>query len=339
MALIPMTGRRTAKVRVLYTFIIAVLVLGILIHLFPIFWMLGSSLKSSREVIDNPTGLWPKEPSGNSYKLLFTSLLRTGGAKEFSVFRYPLFRYIKNSLIIVLSTMALQIPITMMLAYCVSKVHSRRTAKVLFYISIGTLMVPSEVSIIPRFLLLSHFPWPTMDVPNIPFTSRQFPSISFIGSYLGIILPSAFNAFNFLLFKGYFDTLPQELYESARVDGCSEMGMLWRITLPLSLPIVVVTSYFSFVASWNKFFGPWIILMGRPEKWPISIVLYKLQAALVNWQPAEGAVDPTAMELMSSGVGFNALMALALIETIPLFILFIVFREYVMKGIRLQGFK
>jgi ABC-type maltose transport system permease subunit len=104
-------------------------------------------------------------------------------------------------------------------------------------------MIPGEISIVPRFLLLSHFPWPTRDIPEIPFTGAAFPAFSFVGSYWGVILPAAFNAFNFLLFKGFFDTIPDELIDAARMDGASEVNVFTRIMLPLALPIVAVTVY------------------------------------------------------------------------------------------------
>ena len=96
----------------------------------------------------------------------------------------------------------------------------------IFYFFIGTLMIPGQIAIVPRFLLLSHFPWPTRQVPMIPFTDFSFPAFSFVGTYWGVILPAAFSAFNFLLFKGFFDTLPSELIEAARIDGATELQTL-----------------------------------------------------------------------------------------------------------------
>src|SRR5258708_39271560 len=93
--------------------------------------------------------------------------------------------------------------------------------RALFYFFIGTLMIPGQIAIVPRFLLLSHFPWPSRAIPHIPFTDMAFPSLSFIGTYWGVVLPAAFNAFNFLLLKGFFDTLPTDLMEAARIDGAS----------------------------------------------------------------------------------------------------------------------
>src|SRR5204862_7675094 len=204
----------------------------------------------------------------------------------------------------------------------VSKLHMSRPSRILFYFFIGTLMIPGQIAIVPRFLLLSHFPWPSRAVPSIPFTDLMFPSISFVGQYWGVILPAAFSAFNFLLFKGFFDTLPNDLVEAARIDGASEMTALRKIMLPLARPVMAVTGYFAFTGAWNDFMGPWIMLMSEPGKWPLSVVLYKLQYFLMNWQPSQGSMDPTAQRLLISGIGFNALMAISVIESIPMFIAF-----------------
>jgi ABC-type glycerol-3-phosphate transport system permease component len=228
----------------------------------------------------------------------------------------------------------------MLLAYAVSRLHVGWSKTFLFYFAIGTLMIPSEISTIPRFLLLSHFPWPTRDIPNIPFTDVVAPSVTFIGSYFGVILPACFNAFNFLLFKGFFDTLPKELFESARLDGASEWRVVVSLLVPLSWPVLMVTTYFAFTATWNSFLTPYIILMNEQEKWPLSVVLYKLSRFLTGWNVPEAAsASPEQMEMMRQGIGFNALMALSVVETIPLFTIFVLFREQIMKGVRLQGLK
>ncbi len=253
------------------------------------------------------------------------------------MFRYPLITYVRNSIYISSLTVLLQIPVTAMAAYAVSKMHAPRAARLLFLFFIGTLMVPGQIAIVPRFLLLSHFPWPTQNIPSI--AGAQMPSFSLIGSYWGVILPAAFNAFNFLLFKGFFDTLPTELMDAARIDGASELTTMRAVMLPLARPILAVTVYFAFTAAWNEFLGPWIVLMSEQGKWPLSVALYKLQYSLTSWQPSQGSMDPATQQLLASGVGYNALMALAVVESIPMFLAFLIFREQLMKGIQLQGLK
>jgi multiple sugar transport system permease protein len=301
--------------------------------------MIVSSIKPTREIFEAPFSMWPKEPSIESYKLLFSTIAANSLNLNVDVFRYPMWVYLWNSVLISAGTVLLQIPVTAAVAYAISKLHAPRWSRLLFLFCIGTLMIPGEISIVPRFLLLSHFPWPTRHIPEIPLTDTSMPSLSFIGSYLGVILPAGFSAFNLLLFKGFFDTIPDELIDAARMDGAGELSVFTRIMLPLSLPILAVTVYFSFTAAWNSFLGPWIILMSEQGKWPLSIVLYKLQFFLTSWQPSEGGMDPAVQKLLASGVGYNALMALSVVESIPIFVAFLLFREQLMKGIRLSGFR
>lgn len=339
MPLIPKVGRSRGRTRLLLLSITGFLWLGVLLHLFLFWWMIVSSLKPTTEIFANPFSLWPKQPSFASYKLLFSSIAASGLNLTQDVFRYPMSVYLVNSVLIAVGTVLLQIPITAAVAYAISKLHAPRWSRLLFLFCIGTLMIPGEISIVPRFLLLSHFPWPSHEIPHLPFTDVAFPSFSFIGSYWGVILPAGFNAFNLLLFKGFFDTIPDELIDAARMDGAGELSVFTRIMLPLALPILAVTVYFSFTAAWNNFLGPWIILMGEQGKWPLSVVLYKLQGFLTSWQPSEGSMDPAIQKMVASGVGYNALMALSVVESIPIFLAFLAFREQLMKGIRLSGFR
>jgi multiple sugar transport system permease protein len=340
MPIIPRVGRNRPKARLELFSIQALLWVGVLIHLFPVAWMISASLKPTSEIFDKPWNLLPSKPTTASYNLLFTSVNPNAlSDANAAVFRYPLSVYLGNSLLIAALTVLLQIPITAMAAYAVSKLHSPKAARWLFFFFIGTLMVPGQVAIVPRFLLLSHFPWPSQAVPNLPFTDIAFPSFSFVGTYWGVVLPAMFGAFNFLLFKGFFDTLPSELMEAARIDGATEMQIMRRVMIPLARPVLAVTTYFAFTSAWNDFLGPWIMLMSEQGKWPLSVVLTKLQFFLMNWQPTQGSMDPTVQQLLSSGVGFNALMALAVVESIPIFLAFLVFREQLMKGIQISGLK
>ena len=337
MPLIPEVGRRQPRTRLALFSISTFLWIGVALHLFPVLWMVSASLKPTHEIFEAPFQLWPQHPSTSSYKLLFTTVTASGDNLNVDVFRYPLSVYFQNSLWIALLTVLLQIPVTAMAAYAVSKLHEPRPARALFLFFIGTMMIPGQIAIVPRFLLLSHFPWPTRDIPHL--LGAQLPAFSLIGSYWGVILPAAFSAFNFLLFKGFFDTLPTELMDAARMDGASELMTLRAVMLPLARPILAVTVYFAFTAAWNDFLGPWIVLMSEQGRWPMSVALYKLQYSLMSWQPSQGSLDPATQQLMAAGVGYNALMALAVVESIPMFLAFLLFREQLMKGIQLQGLK
>ncbi|HEV2473718.1 MAG TPA: carbohydrate ABC transporter permease, partial [Chthonomonadales bacterium] len=332
-------GRKRPKVRLALFCIALLLWTGVLLHLFPVAWMVSASLKPTREIFENPGHLLPQHPTTASYQLLFRTITQGSLNLDTAVFQYPMETYFWNSVIIATLTVLLQIPITAMAAYAVSKLHGARAGRRLFYFFIGTLMIPGQIAIVPRFLLLSHFPWPTRSVPHLPFTHLFLPSVSLVGTYWGVVVPAAFSAFNFLLLKGFFDTLPTDLIEAARIDGASELTTLRAIMLPMARPVIAVTTYFAFTGAWNDFLGPWIILMSEQGRWPLSVVMYRLQTMLMSWQPSTGSLDPAAQQLLASGVGFNALMALSVIESIPMFIAFLIFREQLMRGIQVSGLK
>jgi len=206
-----------------------------------------------------------------------------------------------------------------MAAYAVSKLHAPRAARWLFYFFIGTLMIPGQIAIVPRFLLLSHFPWPSRDVPHIPFTDATFPVVSFVGTYWGVVLPAAFNAFNFLLLKGFFDTLPTDLIEAARIDGASEWMTLRVIMLPLARPVIAVCTYFAFTAAWNDFLGPLIYLVDQNT--------FTLSLGLQAYQSQQG------------GTPWPLLMAASLMVIAPVIVVFFFAQKVFIQGIATSGLK
>jgi ABC-type glycerol-3-phosphate transport system permease component len=337
MPIIPEIGRKHIRVRMLLIGITAFLWVGIGLHLFPFWWMVSTSFKSTAEVFANPSGFFPKDVSFASYKLLFSTLTGTK-SMDSGLFKYPMTVYIKNSLTIALGVLCIQIPATMLLAYSTSRLHGRITKQVIFYMCIATMLIPYQVKMVPSFLLLSHFPWPTDYVPIIPFTDIQFPSISFVGSFFGVILPVTFNGYNFLILKSNFDTIDKEYIEAARIDGCGELGIVFHVILPLSRPVIAFTCYVAFINAWNNFMGPWIMLQSEQQKWPLSVIIYQLQFFLTA-QSSVQATSEAAEALRAAGAGYNSLMALALIECIPVFTLFIFFREQIMKGVKIKGLK
>jgi multiple sugar transport system permease protein len=175
MPLIPQVGRKNRRTRLLLGAIAGILWLGVVLHLFPFWWMVISSFKPTREIFEQPFSLWPREPTFASYRLLTTTV--TGANVNVDVLRYPMWVYLGNSVLIAAGTVLLQIPLTAAVAYAICKLHAPRAARWLFLFCIGTLMIPGEISIVPRFLLLSHFPWPTREVPHLPLLGTELPSV------------------------------------------------------------------------------------------------------------------------------------------------------------------
>jgi len=249
---------------------------------------------------------------------------------------YPIYVYLKNSCIIAGGVLLIQIPVTSLLAYAISKLYGPKWNKFLFLYCIGTLMIPSTVALVPTYLIIQHFPFPTAHIPNIPFTNIKLPSLNFFNTYWGVILPTCYNAFNFLLFKGFFDGIPDELLNAARLDGSSEFGIFRRIVLPLSRPVFAVTAYFAFSSTWNSFLWPLLVLI-KNELSPLSVILYKFQWDLQR--ETITSIDAESRRLLESGMGMNGVMVMAIVQSIPMFIIFVILREQLMKGVKLRGFK
>jgi len=289
--------------------------------------MFTTSLKTSREVYVFPPTLWPRYPTFLAYKLIW----EVGPL----FYTYPVYIYVKNSFIITVVTMIIGIPMIALASYGVSKLIHPRWSRFLFLIFIGTMMVGGQVALIPNCLMMKHFPFP-FSVPHIPFTNTRFPTHNFLDTYWAVILPGLYSAFSFLLFKGFFDTIPDELINAARLDGASEIGIFRRIVLPLSKPIFAVVSYFTFSGIWNSFL--WPMLMLRKEKmWPLSVLLYNFQYYIFEAPPTARSAE--ADEAIRAGISFSGLMAVSIIQSVPVFIMFLIFREYLMTGIKIRGFK
>ena len=189
---------------------------------------------------------------------------------------------------------------------------------------------------IPLFLLLRYFPFAFKSIPNIPFTDIPFPHHNFLNTYWAVLLPALFRGFSFLLFKGHFDTIPGSLINAARLDGASETRIFSRIVLPLSKPVFAVVAYFTFSAAWNQFMWPLVVLT-KEKMYPFSVYMYRLQSWVSSYGGEAGALRN--IDLKIPPMDMNATMAAAIIQSIPVFIAFIIFREQLMKGIKLRGFK
>jgi len=340
MSLIPKVGRESFRIRFILLSITIFLWLGIFLHLIPIWWMVSSSFSSWWEIYKMPPNLFPTHPNSIAWRFIFTrvALPHVQGAEFFGERALDfgsVFIYLKNSLIMTGGIMLFGIPINALVGYGLSKLSSPKWTKVMFLFFIGTMLMPGQSSIIPRFLLMKNFPFLTKNIPCIPFTDIVFPHINFLERYWAVILPGVYNAFNVLLFKGFFDTIPNELINAARLDGASELGIFRRIILPVSKPVFAVVAYFTFNSGWNMFMWPLIVIRKTQDKLPLSVLLYRLQELMLNVR----AEDPDTHKYLAQGLGVNAVMAIALIQSIPTFIMFIIFREYLMKGIKLRGFK
>lgn len=337
MSLFPSVGRKQPKLRLAWWAVMTLLWVGVILHLIPFYIMISTSLKPAAEAMAIPPTLWPKEPTLVGWKLVWNL---SDIAK--SLLPQPLSRYFLNSLIMTFGVLLLSIPVTSLAAYASSKLIKGRIARPLFIFFIGTMMLPGIVTLIPSFLLTRNFPFPMPVAPNIPGTEIAFPTLRIWNTFWAVILPAGFSAGNFLLFKGFFDGIPDSIINAARVDGGSEFNIFRRIIFPMSLPVYAVTAYFTFGGVWESYLWPLVVIQDSAIA-PLPLAIRRVAdafsyAGTTSPMTALGAGSSLG-PLMQEGLSWNGLMVLGLLQALPVFIFFIIAREYLLKGVRIQGLK
>ena len=221
--------------------IFAVLLVGALCMSGPFLWMLSTSLKPAAEVFKFPPILLSQTPQPENYLRIFSTI--------------PFGRAIANSVIVATSVTLLQLIVCSMAAYAFACLRFRGR-DVLFLIYLAALMVPSQVTLIPNFMLVRDLGW--------------------IDTYQGLILPYAFSSFGTFLLRQYMKTIPPELIEAARIDGASHFQIYLTLILPLARPALGALAIFTFVAQWNNFLWP-LITTTKPEMQVTTVALATLQ--------------------------------------------------------------
>jgi len=213
---------------ILYT----VLTLFSIIFLIPLFWMISTSLKQEAQVMVVPIQWFPKPPQWRNY---------IDAVKAF-----PFFRYFWNTSFLAILNVVGTLFSASLVAYSFSKLRWKGRNQ-LFYITIATMFIPSQVLIIPTYLLFSKLGW--------------------VNTYLPLVVPAfcGGGAFNIFLLRQFFVSIPDELLEAARIDGASEFRIYSQIMLPLSKPVLFTVSIFTLLFSWNDFFWT-ITLLARSRK-------------------------------------------------------------------------
>src|ERR1700730_17910197 len=238
----PLMLKRPAG-RAIYWSVFAVLLVLTLITFGPLYWMFSSALKSSLEIFQSPPTIWPLHPAWDNY------------SNAWSVLQYPL--YFGNTLILAAGAVVLQLLVSATAAFALSKL--RPAGKdIIQFVFFSTLMVPPVVYLIPQFVNISNLP---------------LVHVSLINNWAGVWLPEAANALNILILKSFFDTIPTELTDAARLDGANGWQLFTRIMLPLSRPALAVVAIFTVVASWKDFLWPVLVLF-NPDVQPLSVAIY-----------------------------------------------------------------
>ena len=258
-------------------------ILGIGVTLLPYFWMVSSSLKTGAEVFELPIRWIPREIQWAN----FPAALSRGSFGT----------YFANSGIVSVAVTALNILFCSLAGYGLAKFRFP-LRDLSFRFILCTLMLPLEIVLVPTFLVVQQ--------------------LGMVNSLAGMIVPLAVDAFGIFLMRQYIRDLPDSLIEAARLDGCSEFGIFWRIILPNCKPALGALALLAFRDSWDQFLWPFIIASNDNLKtFPLGLA------------QMEG-IDSTA---------YHEIMALAVIGMIPMAILFLFFQRAFVRGIALSGLK
>jgi multiple sugar transport system permease protein len=272
--------RRFAHKTLVYVLLVG---LGAL-YLLPFLWALSTSLKPTYLLFRFPPVWIPNSPHWSNY----------ADALDY----IPFLQYLQNTLTIAVPATIGAVASSALVGYSFSRIDWPGR-NVLFIVLLSTMMIPYQVTMVPLFILFSWLHW--------------------VNTFKPLIIPAFFGVpFYIFLLRQFFMTIPRELSDAGRVDGCTEFGIFRRIVLPLSRPALTTVALFSFIGNWNDFLGPLIYLSDDTK--------YTLAVGLRNFQ-------------QQSGSEWALLMAASIVMMTPIIVLFFFAQKTFIQSITLTGIK
>ena len=261
-----------------------VLLVGVVLMFVPLAWTLSTSLKSPGEVYQFPPTWIPQEILWSNYVKAVTAI--------------PFFLYLWNTVVITaLSVIGKVISITLV-AFSFARLRWWGR-NFMFVVMLATMMLPPHITLIPQFIMFKWWGW--------------------INTFLPLVVPAFFGGpYLTFLVRQYLLAIPRELDDAARIDGCSDFGLYWRIIMPLSKPAILIVVIFVFNGTWNEFLLPLIYLQ--------SSNLFTLALGLRMFQG-------------EASTSWNLLMAASLLSMLPVIILFFATQRYFIQGVVFTGVK
>lgn len=260
------------------------LIFGVVFMFIPLVWMISTSLKTPGETYIFPPTWIPKQPMWSNYVKAVTTI--------------PFFLYLWNTTLITFLSIVGKVFSITLVAFSFARLRWWGR-DVVFIVMLATMMLPPHITLIPQFVLFKWLGW--------------------IDTFLPLIVPTFFGGpwLTFLV-RQYMMTLPRELDDAARIDGCSNFGVYWRIIMPLAKPAVLIVIIFVFNGTWNEFLTPLIYLQSA-DNFTLALGLRMFQGeASTSW---------------------NLLMAASLLTMLPVITLFFVSQRYFVQGIVFTGVK
>jgi multiple sugar transport system permease protein len=280
-------NRRGGKItyRIILTLVIVVFTL---VFIGPMYFLFADGLKSTQEAIATPPTLYPHHLHPATYRQAFD--------------RMDVARLLWNTLYYAFGALAFQLVFDVAAAYSLSKLRPV-LGGVIFFLMLATLMIPATVLVVPQYVTVA-------DLPIL--------HVNLIGTPEAIWLPAVANAFNIFLLKRFFDSIPADYIDAAKIDGASRLTILRRIVLPISRPIIGVVSIFGLVAVWKDFLWPLLVEYGySPTRESLNVGI---------WQ-ASGTTPQ------------NLIIAASAMAAIPTIVFFLIFQRNIMAGLTAGGIR
>nr|WP_255719428.1 carbohydrate ABC transporter permease [Brachybacterium sp. ACRRE] len=252
---------------------------------FPLYWMLVSALTPGGQSQSSAFYLWPSHPSLANYAEVFST--------------QPVWRWIENSLLIAGVTTAISVAVSLGAGYALAKFRFRGKG-LIFAAFMVTIMIPIQVTLVPSFLVVAR--------------------LGLVDSPLAVILPTAFDVVGIFIARQFMLSVPDALVEAARVDGAGELRAFFSVVLPTCGPLIGVLVILAFMARWNDFLWPMVVLQGN-----------------------ENLTIPVALSTLTNNPAFaspwGAVMAVASITVLPILVVFLAFQKQFVQGIASTGIK
>lgn len=263
--------------------IVAFLSLGAICTVMPFIWMMLWSMKSLGEIIKIPPTFFPKNPTLNNFRVVFDTI--------------AFGRYYLNSIFVSVVTTVIVLFTSALAGYVFSK-FKFFAVNIMFILILSTLMIPFQMVMVPLYLVMRE--------------------LRILDSYWALILPGLVSAFGIFLMKQFIETIPRDLIDAGRIDGCSEFGIFLKIILPLVVPALGALGIFTFMFQWNSYLWP-LIVIDTDSLRTIPVGLAALSTRHFT--------------------RYNLVMAGTSLAVIPVIVVVIIFQRHFVKGITLTGLK
>jgi putative aldouronate transport system permease protein len=277
-----------------------VIFLGIcsLATVLPFLYVIAASFATEREISARPMFIIPRDVSLAAYKYIFSSSM--------------IIKAFGNSVLITAAGTVINMFFTITLAYALSKryLHGRGVMLnlVIFSMFFSGGMIPGYIVV---------------------------KSLGLLDTYWAVLLPGAISAYNMMIIKNFFQNLPDGLEESAKLDGCTDLGALLHVVIPLSMPVIATFSLFYAVAHWNSYFSATLYMAKSPNKWPLQVTLRQL---IILSSSMAGDVSSYSMDHLKPP-DQSVKMAVIVVSTIPILCVYPFLQKHFAKGVMIGALK